>query len=94
MTASGCWIGCSTRSRPGIPDRSLPNFFKQVLDPLESLTFAAAHTSWIALGTSILDIPFYHPVTLARQLTALDALSGGRLRVGFGLGWSEDEFQA
>jgi probable F420-dependent oxidoreductase len=79
---------------PGTPDGSLPEFYKQVLNPLESLTFAAAHTSRIALGTSILDIPFYHPVVLARRLTTLDVLSGGRLRVGFGLGWSEDEFQA
>jgi probable F420-dependent oxidoreductase len=81
-------------SYPATPDGSLPEFYQQVLDPLESLTFAAAHTSRIALGTSILDIPFYHPVVLARRLTTLDVLSGGRLRVGFGLGWSDDEFQA
>jgi probable F420-dependent oxidoreductase len=79
---------------PATPDGSLPEFYQQVLDPLESLTFAAAHTSRVALGTSILDIPFYHPVVLARRLTTLDVLSGGRLRVGFGLGWSDDEFQA
>jgi alkanesulfonate monooxygenase SsuD/methylene tetrahydromethanopterin reductase-like flavin-dependent oxidoreductase (luciferase family) len=52
---------------PGTPDGSLPDFYKQVLDPLESLTFAAAHTSRIALGTSTLDIPFYHLVVLARK---------------------------
>ncbi len=76
------------------PDGSLPEFYKYVLDPLETLTFVAAHTKQIGLGTSVLDIPFYNPVILARRLTTLDVLSGGRLRVGFGLGWSEDEFEA
>ena len=58
------------------------------------LTFVAAHTTRIGLGTSVLDIPFYNPVTLARRLTTLDILSNGRLRAGFGLGWSADEFEA
>lgn len=76
------------------PDGSLPEFYKYVLDPLETLTFVAAHTKQIGLGTSVLDMPFYNPVILARRLTTIDVLSGGRLRVGFGLGWSEDEFEA
>ncbi len=79
---------------PATPDGSLPDCYKLVLDPLETLTFAAAHTSRIDLGTSVLDIPYYNPVMLARRLTSLDVLSGGRLRVGFGLGWSKDEFDA
>ncbi len=79
---------------PGSPDGALPEQYKRVLDPLETLTFAAAHTRRIALGTSILDMPFYNPVVLARSLTTLDVLSGGRLRVGFGQGWSKDEFDA
>ena len=72
----------------------LPEPYKRVFDPLEALTFAAAHTSRVALGTSVLDIPFYNPVLLARRLTTLDVLSGGRLRAGFGLGWSKDEYDA
>ena len=79
---------------PGTPDGSLPEEYKINLDPLESLTYAAAHTSRIALGTSVLDIPYYNPVMLARRLTTLDVLSGGRLRVGLGLGWSKDEYDA
>jgi probable F420-dependent oxidoreductase len=75
-------------------DGSLPEFYKYVLDPLETLTFVSANTNQIGLGTSVLDIPFYNPVILARRLTTLDVLSGGRLRVGFGLGWSEDELEA
>jgi probable F420-dependent oxidoreductase len=72
----------------------LPEPYKRVFDPVETLTFAAALTSKIALGTSVLDIPFYNPVTLARRLTTLDVLSRGRLRVGLGLGWSKDEHDA
>jgi len=72
----------------------LPEPYKRVFDPLGALTFAAAHTNRITLGTSVLDIPFYNPVLLARQLTALDVLSRGRLRAGFGLGWSQDEYDA
>ncbi len=78
----------------GSPDGSLPEIYKIVLDPLESLTYVAGHTSRIALGTSILDMPYYNPVLLARSLTTLDVLSGGRLRVGLGQGWSKDEFDA
>lgn len=79
---------------PVTADGSLPEPYKRVLDPLEVLTFVAAHTLSIRLGTSILDLPFYNPVMLARRLTTLDVLSEGRLTVGFGLGWSEDEFEA
>jgi len=76
------------------PDGAYPEAFKGVLDPLDTLLWAAAHTRTIKLGTSVLDMPFYNPVLLARQLTTVDVLSGGRLRVGLGLGWSKDEFDA
>jgi probable F420-dependent oxidoreductase len=79
---------------PATPDGSLPEPYKHVLDPLETLTFAAAHTKTIALGTSVLDIPYHNPVMLARRLTTLDQLSNGRLRLGLGLGWSKDEMDA
>ena len=77
-----------------IGDGSLPVKYKSVLDPLETLTFAAAHTRRIALGTSVLNLPWYTPVLLARRLTTLDILSAGRLKVGFGIGWSPDEYEA
>jgi probable F420-dependent oxidoreductase len=77
-----------------IGDGSLPIKYKSVLDPLETLTFAAAHTRRVALGTSVLNLPWYNPVLLARRLTTLDILSAGRLRAGFGVGWSTDEYEA
>ena len=76
-----------------IGDGTLPNLYKRVLDPLETLTFAAAHTRRVGLGTSVLNVPWYSPVLLARRLTTLDVLSGGRLRVGLGIGWSPDEYE-
>ncbi len=79
---------------PATPDGSLPDVYKTVIDPIASLTFVAAHTNKIGLGTSVLDSPYYNPVMLARSLTALDVLSNGRLRLGMGLGWSEDEYEA
>jgi probable F420-dependent oxidoreductase len=78
----------------GSPDGALPDIYKISLDPIESLTFVAAETRRIGLGTSVLDIPFYNPVLLARRLTTLDVVSGGRLRAGMGLGWSQDEYDA
>jgi probable F420-dependent oxidoreductase len=79
---------------PATPDGSLPEVYKHSLDPLETLTFAAAHTKTIALGTSVLDIPYYNPVMLARRVSTLDYLSNGRVRLGLGLGWSKDEMDA
>ena len=79
---------------PVTPDGKLPEPYKHVLDPLDALTFAAAQTKKITLGTSVLDIPYYNPVLLARRLSTIDFLSNGRVRVGLGLGWSKDEMDA
>src|SRR5258706_10849139 len=62
--------------------------------PLAVLAFVAAHTRTIRLGVSVLIMPIYQPVVLAKQLATLDVLSSGRLDVGVGLGWSRDEYQA
>ncbi len=79
---------------PAMPDGRLPEAYKTLLDPFETLSFVAAHTRRIGLGTSVLNLPYYNPVLLARQLTSIDVLSQGRLRVGFGTGWSPDEYEA
>lgn len=79
---------------PVTPDGLLPEPYKHVLDPLDALTFAAAQTKKIKLGTSVLDMPYYNPVLLARRLSTIDFLSNGRVRVGLGLGWSKDEMDA
>jgi len=57
-------------------------------DPLSTLSFVAAATRRILLGTSVLLLPFHHPVILAKELATIDVLSGGRMRlltVGLGV---------
>ncbi len=76
------------------PDGKLPEAYKIVYDPLEALLWVAAHTKTIRIGTSVLDIPFYNPITLSRRVASIDQLSGGRLTLGMGQGWSEDEYEA
>ncbi|HEV8681031.1 MAG TPA: TIGR03619 family F420-dependent LLM class oxidoreductase [Stellaceae bacterium] len=63
-------------------------------DPVLTLTWAAAHTRRVGLGTSVLVLPMRHPVPLAKELATLQNLSGGRLILGAGVGWLEDEFAA
>jgi probable F420-dependent oxidoreductase len=79
---------------PGGPVMQAPEDFGQVYDPIETLSYVAARTSRISLGTSVLDALFQSPVILARRLATLDRLSGGRLIAGIGQGWMEQEFQA
>ncbi|MGE0224359.1 MAG: LLM class F420-dependent oxidoreductase [Acetobacteraceae bacterium] len=67
-----------------------PNFW----DPVLTLTWAAAVTSRVRLGTSVLVLPMRHPLPLAKELATLQNLSEGRLILGAGVGWLEAEFDA
>ncbi len=75
-------------------DQELDPVYRSVLDPLTALAFAAAHTSRIRLGVAVVNFPFVSPTYLAKQAATLDVLSGGRLDLGLGSGWSEVEFAA
>jgi probable F420-dependent oxidoreductase len=79
---------------PGTVDGALPPEQTHVLDPLVTLTLAAAVTDRIRVGTDVLVAPWYSPALLARTLATLDHVSGGRLTVGLGVGWSVDEYDA
>ncbi len=83
----------STDTISWTPDGSLPIESQNVFDPLETLTYAAAHTDRITLGTSVIDMLFHNPVILARRFATLDVLSKGRSICGLGIGWSKDEYQ-
>jgi probable F420-dependent oxidoreductase len=63
-------------------------------DPVLTLTWAAAFTKRIGLGTSVLVLPMRHPLPLAKELATLQNLSEGRLILGAGVGWLEAEFTA
>lgn len=72
---------------PGPEDSDIP-------DPLIWLSFVASATSTIRLGTGILILPQRNPITLAKEVATLDRLSGGRVELGIGVGWLEEEFDA
>lgn len=64
------------------------------LDPFLALTYAAAVTKTIRLGTGICLVPERHPVVTAKEVASLDKLSGGRFDFGVGIGWMREEFEA
>ena len=67
--------------------------YGRVYDPLITLGWIAGRTERIGLGTSIVLVPLHHPIHLAKEAATLQELSGGRLKLGFGMGWHEDEFR-
>ena len=71
------------------PDRPL-----EWWDCLSVLTYLAARTERVRIGTGVLVLPYRHPVTTAKAIATTDLLSGGRVVFGAGVGWLEDEFTA
>jgi probable F420-dependent oxidoreductase len=71
---------------PGGSDFDIP-------DPLIWLTWVGARTTTLSLGTGILILPQRNPVVLAKEVATLDMLSGGRMLLGVGIGWLEEEFE-
>jgi probable F420-dependent oxidoreductase len=63
-------------------------------DPLDLLAFLAAATESLVLATGIVVLPEHHPVQLAKRLATIDVLSGGRMRLGVGVGWMREELEA
>jgi len=66
----------------------------RILDPVVALTYCAAVTSRVRLGTGVIILPQRNPLVLAKELASLDALSNGRIIVGIGVGYLEPEFRA
>jgi probable F420-dependent oxidoreductase len=94
------WVGdrllTPTEPRDPYPggDGTIPAEHRVFLDPLTMLVHIAGATRRVRLGSSTLNALWMPPVVLARALTGVDVVSGGRLDVGLGLGWSADEYQA
>lgn len=63
-------------------------------DPLTTLAFLAGVTEGLELGTTVLVLPYRHPLLVARMTANLDRLSGGRFILGVGVGWSKPEYEA
>jgi len=79
---------------PGNAEGVLDEEYKNHLDHLTCMTFVSALTERIRLGVSVINIPWYNPILLAKRLAAMDVLSNGRITVGVGLAWSQDECDA
>jgi probable F420-dependent oxidoreductase len=77
-----------------IPDSAVQRFGGVFYEPLTVLGFAAACTSKIRLGTTVLILPYRNPLVAAKVLSTLDVLSSGRVTAGLAVGWTEDEFKA
>ncbi|MFJ2648133.1 TIGR03619 family F420-dependent LLM class oxidoreductase [Streptomyces sp. NPDC087420] len=73
---------------------TIPTAFHALLDPFVLLSIAAVSTERVQIGTNVLNAPWYPPALLARSLTSIDLVSGGRLVLGFGVGWSPEEYTA
>jgi probable F420-dependent oxidoreductase len=65
-----------------------------VFEPLVALTWVAAHTNRVGLGTTVLVLPMRNPLIVAKMVASLDHLSGGRVILGIAAGWLEAEFNA
>ena len=70
----------------------MPEPYGNLIESLTALTIAATATSKVRLGTSIIVTTQREPVLLAKQLAGIDAISGGRVILGAGVGWLEQEF--
>jgi probable F420-dependent oxidoreductase len=68
--------------------------YRAVHDPLATLAHLAGHTTRARLGVAVVNMPYYAPIVLAKLLTTVDHVSGGRLDAGLGIGWSPHEFEA
>ena len=67
--------------------------YGRVYDPLVTLGWIAGWTDRIGLGTSIALVALHNPMHLAKEVATLQELSGGRFRLGIGVGWHEDEYR-
>ncbi|OBG97164.1 LLM class F420-dependent oxidoreductase [Mycobacterium sp. E136] len=99
LGADSLWVGdrLLTPVNPSVGyagQDTIPEQFRAGLDPFIALAVAATATTRVRLGSSVFVAPWYPPVQLGRQLTAIDVVSGGRLVPGFGIGWSPEEFSA
>ena len=81
----------SSRKSPFPGGGELPKKYIHTHDPFIALSFAAATTKKLTLGTGICLVPQHDPIVLAKAIASLDMMSGGRFEFGIGGGWNVDE---
>ncbi len=72
----------------------MPGRLTPMADPLEMLSFFAATTTTLRLGTAVVVGPLHSPVVLAKRAATVDQLSGGRVELGLGIGWQKEEYSS
>src|SRR5437867_7420789 len=77
-----------------VPEQANVIYREAMLDPRAVLPWLAGVTNRVALGTSVVILPYRTPIPVAKLLASVDVLSGGRLIVGVAIGWMEGEFAA
>ncbi len=85
-----CWVV----DHVAIPPDDAEGSEGRYLDPLTALAWIAGTTERIGIGTAILNLPYRPPLPTAKAIATVQELSGGRLRLGVGVGWMEAEFRA
>ena len=83
-----------TSQYPYNPEAGPPLPTTPLFDPLIALTYVAAVTSRVQLGTGVYILPLRHPIITARAVASLDVLSQGRVLLGIGVGWLKEELEA
>jgi probable F420-dependent oxidoreductase len=83
----------ASRKSPFPGGGELPKRYSHTHDPFVALSFAAAATKKLKLGTGILLVPQHEPIVTAKAIASLDQLSGGRFMFGIGGGWNVDEME-
>jgi probable F420-dependent oxidoreductase len=83
----------TSRRTPWPGGKPLPKEYSHSLDPFVALSFAAAATKTLTIGTGICLIPQREPLATAKAVASLDLLSGGRMMFGMGAGWNQDEME-
>ncbi|MEU9386937.1 TIGR03619 family F420-dependent LLM class oxidoreductase [Streptomyces sp. NPDC048279] len=97
--AASLWVGdrnfaaVNPKVGAGGVGNTIPVEYRTAADPFVILGVAGAATERVLLGSHVLIAPVYPPVQLARSLTTIDLISGGRLIPGFGVGWSPEEYE-
>jgi probable F420-dependent oxidoreductase len=83
----------ASRKSPFPGGGELPKRYSHTHDPFVALSFAAAATKKLKLGTGILLVPQHEPIVTAKAIASLDQLSGGRFILGIGGGWNVEEME-
>ncbi|MCU1365633.1 MAG: putative F420-dependent oxidoreductase, Rv2161c family [Ilumatobacteraceae bacterium] len=84
-------IPVSRVTAPPTGDPELKDEYRRTMDPLIAIGAAASVTKKLVLGTGVSLVAQHDPLVMAKQLATLDALSGGRVTLGVGFGWNQDE---